>query len=1444
LCVWDSCSVQDFGILYSFEMGEKSTTNKILTFKFIRMKLSSSYRISFRPAGTFCFIHVLVAFWSLFPLLIAATDSQFRQTPAKWEQTLLLPSGPSLTLGLEREVYEPLDGAGRFVIAVQRGTTDGIEKCEALWTVRREGKDVAAGRGALSEGMLVVDFPLQGLEMGRYDVEVEIVDPLVPLPSQKRSFEIRPDSVPPVAREGRIPLIFPDGLSSTPGGHPMTFGVPMPKGALADLTQLRVVDSEGNTVPAQFIVRSRWGYPADAGVRWLGVDIQSAGGPAWWPDRKETPYFLEFGGGVKNPPPKQVVEAVRTEGGFQVNTGPLQFLVKGAGYNLIDNVSLNGRRVLDQSGKGGGYLVDHQGSIYRTANDTTATATIEEQGPLRVVIRVEGWYIRDGSAGEETNFVLPTDRLCKFISRIEAYAGLPWVRVLHTWINTSDSFNVSFRDIGFSLVGTGNVQAVFGVEGKKPIQTPVGKGVYLLQHLPDQFVVCREDGAEIEAGSRSNGSVSIVRTEGELLTVANREMWERFPKELEVFPGELRLHVWPVHGREHPDIKPYSKERYHQLWFAHQGKLLDLRFPWKTLFGVLRNENNPEAAGGHPGATARGGVHSSAMGIGITNDFMIRFGESKKIAEAEADAAAFEANPMAGAHPDWIGTSNVMGLVHPYDPERFPVHEKAAKDAMFGLWDLQDKTGEYGMFLYRGWHHSAYLGNGYWNPYRLYSAGHHYEAYIPWLYFARSGDPRHGKMAAATMRTLTDLGTIHYDDPRYEHREFASPQGRLIGSTRHTNGFVFWGGDHSILAHLTGYGAILLAHYLTGDLRFHEVAVDEWQSTLLEDRANPQWGFASRMNWGENPPSNNRDNNNAVGEMLDLYQQTYDPRILALLQPAIGSMETAMTPWAREMKSVLAFRRNPKLKSQLLDAAAAHQADPTTNDHQAIVGPASQTAPRLALAAWAEPGRNFERAGWFALNAAAQANFGQSFTRYDRASSTAAEVPDRFLEMPMVLSMAAGFLGEEGGLAPFRPQVLPMPSPASASNLAGVVVREDADGDFVIRLRGRIRSATAWLKVLNGDGKTVHDAAIPIGNDHRVTIPKDGFTGEYVLLLNVQNGEDFVQLPVTSLGKEVYPVQWMVQTPRQWYHLFLGAPNAPDGTVQVADSESGVVLESLDRKSIVAERSIAEAVNPLVAPFPEEGVWFRTGEAVNYIAPMGQPWLFSLSPASFFKPSAEALGLIPGMPVKVHQELPMPSPASDSKLARVVVREDVDDVFTIRLRGKVQSSAAWLKVLNGIGKVVHDEAIPVGENHEVTIPKDGFVGDYVLLLTLKNGEDFLQLPITTLEKEIYPTRWMVQSPRQRYEFFLGAANAPDGTVRVIDSESAVILESLDRKSIVAERSTAEAGSPLIAPFPEKGVWFRTGAESTNFIAPEGQPWLFSLSPEAFFKPSEEVLQLR
>ncbi len=221
------------------------------------------------------------------------------------------------------------------------------------------------------------------------------------------------------------PGVFPIDLTVaartgwTSTSIPVTSGVPMSRGLCSNENILRVQTSAGVDVPAQFRVLSRWN---DNSIRWVLVDFMAntaAGGA----------YRLNDGGtGSATGTNLNVNNAAST---ITVNTGVLSFVVSKTAFRLFESV------LIDRDLSGGvndeclntaalkGVIVSDLSTEYLMNQIAPDSITVEENGPLRVCIRVEGRH-RAAPAG--------ADKL-RYIVRIHAWNDQPFVKVVYSYKN-------------------------------------------------------------------------------------------------------------------------------------------------------------------------------------------------------------------------------------------------------------------------------------------------------------------------------------------------------------------------------------------------------------------------------------------------------------------------------------------------------------------------------------------------------------------------------------------------------------------------------------------------------------------------------------------------------------------------------------------------------------------------------------------------------------------------------------------------------------------------------------------------------------------------------------------------------------------------------------------------------------------------------------------------
>lgn len=1165
-------------------------------------------------------IGTLLCFLSLFAR--ADAPLPFTQKSIAWTQ---VDSKPSFTAFSERDIYSTLDKDARIVFAVQLGGKNSgkLSVMNVQWKISENGgKSLASADSPLKDGMVVIDFTPANLVPGKYSLQASFFEGNTKLEDMQSSFSVVTEAVP--ERSGKIPILFPTGIPLENGTYPITCGVPFPKGVLFSKDNVRLEGKDGTAVPCQTIIRSRWGNSDRSSIRWLGLDFQSSSQAAWDRDVGKAEFHLLYGPDVKPLAPPNPLKIKDAGDVFIIDTGISQISVRKKGFNLFDSVVLNGNNLISNSAAGGLYLVDHEGKTYSSANDSGSNAVIEEEGPLRSVIRIEGWYVKDGTDGKLQNYSLPTDKLCKHVTRLEFYAGKPYVRVLSTWIITYDIFSVRLKDLGINVPMADVRNATFGIEKAEPFKCDVdARGAYLVQHLHNKYDI-EKDGTTLKSGEHSAGWFSAANSTASI-TASLRATWQNYPKEFEVLPDMLKIHIWPAHGKEHPEIDEFSHQNLTKILYAHQGKEMSLALPWKYYLTAAKILDTDKTDVYSAGGQVLAGVHSGALGAASTVDVMIDFSSADMAGNATHLAECFQTRPHAIADPVWNCASLATGYIHPQDKKNFPVMENIIEDALKGYEKTNDVTGEYGIWIFRRWHHSGYLGDGKWELYRMNNTTHHYEAFMPWLFYLRSGDPFYYHQGNDHTRNLSDVGIIHYEDQRYPQKEYHFQQKPLIGSTKHTNGFVPWGADHAVGAHLTCYNGLITAYYLTGDLRYKEVVVDEWEKTITDRRDNPEYAAADRS---RNPDgtiesgqiTGARDVDCFVGELIDLYQLAYNPKVLALLAPRLLTMENnPITDWGMPLQNVIQFYGSAKLRKDLKDFSeeyASTGAKPLNDPHQFCAYGAPPHMP-VTLAAILEKDKALALA---AYNLAAPYNsisWSKQINSLTPDGPPFCTVPDVILKYPHLM-FACNATGCDIN------DSINQPMPVADMKQKGwtrCLIKETEDIDIDLNFKGST-VADVQIVIFDPDGKRVLSTEIKEKAEKRnpVIVPKDGKTGIYTVFIAGKDNNSKLRVPISTLP-EIYCVKYWVQsTPCRF---FINCLSDADRKMVITPHKAPGSITNKTGDKVLAETQNGGALQLEV---PKDGIWFIS--KAHYVN--SDTWaVLAVSPERWFAPPKGKLDLSP-----------------------------------------------------------------------------------------------------------------------------------------------------------------------------------------------------------------------
>jgi hypothetical protein len=317
--------------------------------------------------------------------------------------------------------------------------------------------------------------------------------------------------------------------------EPVTLGVPFAKSQLLTTTPVRIVDNTEITMEAQFKTMALW---ADGSIKWLKCDFQADVAA-----NSTTYYTLKTDTSIT---PSTELSVTETSTFITVTTGPLRFAVNKKSFNVLHEVRLdldNNRQyttdeIIIPEAQSIGPIVTAESANYLALLKSPENIEIEEQGPMKIVIKASGRHYNGSSS------------LLKYETRIYAYAGKPYIKLWHVYANgksvdtlaypLNPAYGASFDRYGldFKLNLTGSKTTRFGGDNNNTVSINLNSGgtATLLQKDltgPIEALCYRisHNNRVVSSGIQAPGW-GTVNDDKWGMTVANRYFWQKYPKGL------------------------------------------------------------------------------------------------------------------------------------------------------------------------------------------------------------------------------------------------------------------------------------------------------------------------------------------------------------------------------------------------------------------------------------------------------------------------------------------------------------------------------------------------------------------------------------------------------------------------------------------------------------------------------------------------------------------------------------------------------------------------------------------------------------------------------------------------------------------------------------------------------------------------------------------------
>jgi len=640
------------------------------------------------------------------------------------------------------------------------------------------------------------------------------------------------DAAPPVP--GSVDLSWLEGRPALLTGA--TFGVPWPRGALRK-GQAFVLSGDSGNLPCQSWPLAYW---PDGSLKWTAHAL---------PSLDTAPERLRLGPGSSK---AKATSQITIKEGLEtivIDTGVIECTIPRKGADIVRSLRRNGRDIA-RAGKLVALSDDSpDGSTRQTAYESQLQhVTLEQRGPVRSVVKVEGMHRAQGGARAWLPFTL----------RLYFYAGAESVRIMHTFVFDGDEQKDFVRGLGLRFevpmvdaphdrhVRFGGEAGGLWAEGVRnltglrrdpgeavrkaqlagqavpPIAERVNKSLHLIpawgdyslaQLSPDSFRIRKRTKAGhgwIDAawGRRAPGLGYIGGASGGL-AFGMRDFWQRHPTQLDIRnahsdAAQVTLWIWS------PDAPAMD------LRFYHDGMGMETHADELQALDVTYEDY--EKGFGTPVGVARSSEFTLwALDATPARDQLVRM------------AASVQTPPQLIAAPSHILATRAFGNLYALPDRSTPAkaHIEERLDAHFAFYrDEVEQRRWYGFWDHGDVRHTYDTDRHEWR----YDVGGYAWANSElspdlWLWYAflRSGRADIFRMGEAMVRHTADVDTYHL--------------GRFAGlGTRHN--VQHWGCSAKQVRISTAVYRRMY-YYLTADERTGDVMRELLDADLRLDAVDP-----------------------------------------------------------------------------------------------------------------------------------------------------------------------------------------------------------------------------------------------------------------------------------------------------------------------------------------------------------------------------------------------------------------------------------------------------------------------------------------------------------------------------------------------------------------------------------------------------------------------------
>lgn len=374
--------------------------------------------------------------------------------------------------------------------------------------------------------------------------------------SDKLTFRSTPPT-PAATKPFQIPLTVAEPTGAGRQGWPAVVGLPFDKGALASTADLRVLDAQGQPVPSQAELFSRW---PDGSVKWATIAFvanSTAGQP--------TAYTLDAAPGAGQSNGAPLVTVTEQADRWQVTSDALRFELGKALPALFSQVAFDrngdGRIAADETiqakALGANLKLELADGSFLTCGPPEDGLRVDANGPVRAILSWSG-PLTDGKGKLAWHY----------LARVTLSRGRPGMELNLTVGNDQrDPQYARINALALRVPLDGELAG--GLEGDPEAKAPAPDGWTIQQDHDNHFALHTSAG---DSEGEHAAGVATGAAGGVRVSVAIRDFWQTYPSGFAIKPDAVHVRLLPWLD-EQAYTSPEDLQEYHKLYvWCRDGK--------------------------------------------------------------------------------------------------------------------------------------------------------------------------------------------------------------------------------------------------------------------------------------------------------------------------------------------------------------------------------------------------------------------------------------------------------------------------------------------------------------------------------------------------------------------------------------------------------------------------------------------------------------------------------------------------------------------------------------------------------------------------------------------------------------------------------------------------------------------------------------------------------